>query len=216
MDEKTNAQSSGVFIAFEGIDGSGKSTQIQKLTSRLSAQGIRCYETREPTDAPIGSLVHQIMTGRVVSVDNRAIASLFAADRVDHLLNPYDGICKKLENGISVISDRYYFSSYAYHGVDIDMDWVINANKISSEILKPTITVFLDLPVKRALERIQRERFHTELYEKEERLTKVREKYFEAFEKLKCSENVAVIDADNSVEVIADKVWEKVSPLFTK
>ena len=110
MDEKTNAQSRGVFIAFEGIDGSGKSTQIQKLTSRLSAQGIKSYETREPTDAPIGSLIHQIMTGRVVSVDNRAIASLFAADRVDHLLNPYDGICKKLENGFLLfLTDIYFF-----------------------------------------------------------------------------------------------------------
>lgn len=215
MDEKTNSQSRGVFIAFEGIDGSGKSTQIKKLTGRLASLNIRCYETREPTDAPIGSLIHQIMTGRI-SVDNRAIACLFAADRVDHLLNPFDGICKKLEDGISVVSDRYYFSSYAYHGVDIDMDWVINENRISSEILKPTVTVFLDLPVKRALERIQRERFHTELYEKEERLTKVREKYFEAFEKLKCSENVAVIDADDSVENIAEKIWGKVSGLFIK
>lgn len=78
------------------------------------------------------------------------------------------------------------------------------------------MTIFLDLPVKQALERIQRDRFHTELYEKEERLTKVREKYFEAFEKLKCSETVAVIDADSSVETIADKVWERVSPLFEK
>jgi len=216
MDEKTNIQSNGIFIVFEGIDGSGKSTQIRKLIGRLAAQGIKCYETREPTDAPIGSLIHQIMTGRVASVDNRAIASLFAADRVDHLLNPYDGICKKLENGISVVSDRYYFSSYAYHGVDIDMDWVIHTNRISSEILRPAVTIFLDLPVKRALERIQRERFHTELYEKEERLTKVRKKYFEAFDKLKCTENVAVIDADNNVENIADQVWEKVSPLFMK
>lgn len=213
MDGKINEQSRGVFIAFEGIDGSGKSTQIQRLTSRLASLGMKCYETREPTDGPIGSLLHQIMTGRI-SVDNRAIASLFAADRVDHLLNPFDGICKKLENGISVVSDRYYFSSYAYHGVDIDMDWVINENKISADILRPTITIFLDLPVKRALERILRDRFHTELYEKEERLTKVREKYFEAFEKLKSSENIAVIDADDSVEAIGDKVWEKVSGLL--
>lgn len=213
MNEKVNNHTKGNFIAFEGIDGSGKSTQIKKLANRLSSLNIKCYETKEPTDSPIGSLIHQIMTGRI-SADNKVIASLFIADRVDHLLNTTDGICQKIENGISVLSDRYYFSSYAYHGVDIDMDWVINGNSISAEILKPTVTVFLDIPVKTALERIQRERFHTELFEKEERLVKVRAKYFEAFEKLKDSENIVMIDADDSVNHIEEKIWEKVSIYF--
>ena len=103
----------GKFIAFEGIDGSGKSTQILRLQKHLRGLGMRCYETREPTDSPIGSLIHQIVTGRI-QADNQVIASLFVADRVDHLLNATDGICQKIENGVTVITDRYYFSSYAY------------------------------------------------------------------------------------------------------
>jgi len=213
MSEKILQDSIGKFIAFEGIDGSGKSTQIKKLIAKLSLLNIRCYETREPTDSPIGSLIHQIMTGRILA-DNRVIASLFMADRVDHLLNATDGICEKINSGITVITDRYYFSSYAYHGVDMDMDWVINGNRISAEILRPTLTVFLDMPVQKALERIERERFHTELYEKEEKLIGVRKKYFEAFDKLKEVETVAIVDADADVDVVAERIWSAVSKFF--
>ena len=183
------------------------------LSDRLKAKGIRCYVTREPTDSPIGSLIHQIMTGRI-SADNRVIASLFAADRADHLLNQTDGICRQIDNGITVITDRYYFSSYAYHSVDMDMDWVISANSICADILRPTITVFLDIPVEEALDRIRRDRFHTELYEKEERLKSVRTNYFKAFEKLKAEEKVSIIDAVGKAEEVSDRIWEAVQHLF--
>lgn len=86
MNETDIRRPAGKFIAFEGIDGAGKTTQIKLLTKKLAALGVRCYETREPTDSPIGSLIHQIMTGRIPA-DNKVIASLFIADRVDHLLN---------------------------------------------------------------------------------------------------------------------------------
>ena len=153
------------------------------------------------------------MTGRI-KADNRVIASLFAADRADHLLNDTDGICNQIEDGITVVTDRYYFSSYAYHSVDMDMDRVIAMNSVSSEVLKPTVTVFLDVPVALALERIAKNRFHTELFEKEERLTKVRENYFKAFDKLKDSENVVVIDADADEETVAERIWNAISELF--
>lgn len=203
----------GKFIAFEGIDGSGKSTQIRYLINYLNKQGMHCYQTKEPTDSPIGSLIHQIMTGRI-DADNKVIASLFVADRVDHLLNKTDGICQTINNGVTVITDRYYFSSYAYHSVDIDMDWVIQANSLSADILRPTVTVFLDVPVKKAVERMEKERFHAELYEKEERLQKVREQYFKAFEKLKDKENVVVIDASGDVEEVFQNIWASISHLF--
>ena len=114
----------GNFIAFEGIDGSGKSTQIGLLAERLKKEGVCCYTTMEPTNAPVGSLVRQVMTGRI-RMDNKAIAALFAADRLDHLLNEVDGIASKIEEGTTVLTDRYYFSSYAYHSVDVPMEWVI-------------------------------------------------------------------------------------------
>ena len=149
----------GKFIAFEGIDGSGKSTQIRILAERLKMQGDTCYTTMEPTDSPIGSLIHQIMTGRI-KTDNKVIAALFVADRLDHLLNDVDGIVSKVNEGITVLTDRYYFSSYAYQSVDMPMDWIIQANEQSSQILRPTVNIFIDTDPDIAMERIARNRFH--------------------------------------------------------
>lgn len=203
----------GRFLALEGIDGSGKSTQIRRLMERLSSRRIPCFSTKEPTDAPVGALIHQIMTGRMTA-DNRVLAGLFAADRLDHLLNETDGILQKVQSGVTVVTDRYYFSSYAYHSVDVDMDWVIGGNRLSAELLRPDVTIFLDVPVQKALERIDRGRSHTELFEKEDRLTAVREKYFEAFRRLRGTETVAVIDADADEDAVAERIWNAVSELF--
>lgn len=203
----------GKFIAFEGIDGSGKSTQIRLLANKLKEIGVYCYTTMEPTDSPIGSLIHQIMTGRI-KTDNKVIAGLFVADRLDHLLNDVNGVLPKIMEGTTVITDRYYFSSYAYHSVDMPMDWVIQANAQSKELLQPTITVFIDVNPDNAVERIAKNRFHQELFEKKSRLIKVREKYLEAFEKLKDEENIVIIDGDRSQEEIAEEIWDKVKSYF--
>ncbi len=203
----------GKFIAFEGIDGSGKSTQIRLLANKLKEIGVYCYTTMEPTDSPIGSLIHQIMTGRI-KTDNKVIAGLFVADRLDHLLNDVNGVLPKIMEGTTVITDRYYFSSYAYHSVDMPMDWVIQANAQSKELLQPTITIFIDVNPDNAVERIAKNRFHQELFEKKSRLIKVREKYLEAFEKLKDEENIVIIDGDRSQEEIAEEIWDKVKNYF--
>ena len=202
----------GKFIAFEGIDGSGKSTQIRLLNERMKKEGIHCYTTMEPTDSPIGSLIHQIMTGRI-KTDNKVIAGLFVADRLDHLLNDINGIVNKINEGTTVITDRYYFSSYAYHSVDMPMDWVIKANEQSSNILRPTVTIFIDISADVAVERIAKNRQHQELFEKKSRLVKVREKYFEAFEKLKDEERVVVVDGSRSEQEIAEDIWDKIKSM---
>lgn len=203
----------GKFIAFEGIDGSGKSTQIRLLNERMKREGIHCYTTMEPTDSPIGSLIHQIMTGRI-KTDNKVIAGLFVADRLDHLLNDINGIVNKINEGTTVITDRYYFSSYAYHSVDMPMDWVIKANEQSSNILRPTVTVFIDISADTAIERIAKNRQHQELFEKKSRLVQVREKYFEAFEKLKDEERVVVVDGSRSEQDIAEDIWDKINSMI--
>lgn len=203
----------GNFIAFEGIDGSGKSTQIALLSDRLKEMGIVCYTTREPTDSPIGSMIHQIMMGRI-KTDNKTIAALFVADRIDHLLNDVDGIVPKINEGTTVLTDRYYFSSYAYHSVDMSMDWVIKANEQSSQILRPTVNIFIDLDPDLAVERISKNRFHQELFEEKSRLIKVRENYQKAFEKLKDEENIIVVNGNQDTKKISDEIWEKVKPYF--
>lgn len=203
----------GKFIAFEGIDGSGKSTQIRMLAEKLNKEGIFPYTTMEPTDSPIGSMIHQIMTGRM-KTDNKVIAALFVADRLDHLTNDVNGILKKIEEGTTVLTDRYYFSSYAYHSVDMPMDWVISANAQSSELLKPDVNLFIDVNPDVALERIAKNRFQQELFEKKSRLIQVREQYLRAFDKLKDTEKVIMINGDRDQNEIAADIWEQLKIYF--
>lgn len=213
QNKSTQIKNKGKFIVFEGIDGSGKSTQIQYLIEKLKQQNVSYYITKEPTDSPIGSLIHQIMIGRV-KTDNKVIAALFVADRLDHLLNDINGIVAKIEDGITIVSDRYYFSSYAYHSIDMPMDWVIQANEQCKNILKPTLTIFLDVNPDIAIERIAQNRFHQELFEKSSRLIKVREKYLESFTKLNDSENIIVVDGNRAPELIAEEIWKEVKQYF--
>lgn len=203
----------GNFIAFEGIDGSGKSTQIQMLRDRLKNQGIYSYTTMEPTDSPIGSLIHQIMMGRM-KTDNKVIAALFVADRLDHLLNDVNGIKAKIDEGTTVITDRYYFSSYAYHSIDMPMDWVIQANEQSKNILQPTVTIFIDVEPDVAIKRIAQNRAHQELFEKKSRLVRVKEQYMAAFDKLGDIENIIIVDGNRCQEDIAEDIWTRIKHYF--
>jgi dTMP kinase len=199
----------GLFIAFEGIDGSGKSTQARLLAEKLIANGHQVYLTFEPTDSRIGTMIRDIIKGQA-SADERIIAGLFVADRLDHLLNETNGILKKLAEGFIVITDRYYFSSYAYHGTHMDMQWVIAANAMSATILRPTVNLFIDVPTEVCMQRIQRNREQVDLYETLDNLTLVREKYLEAFDQLKNQEVIQFIGGNQDPESIAADIWSSV------
>lgn len=202
----------GKFIAFEGIDGSGKSTQIKLLDTYLRGKGVPLFLTREPTDADIGTLIRRCLKGEL-PMNEKAVAALFVADRLDHVFGE-NGLLEKVESGTSVITDRYYLSSYAYHGAFIPMDWVIEANRLSAEALTPDLTVFLDVPPEDALERIAARGGKKERYEKLESLKRVREKYFEAMQKLDRRERFAVIRADGDIASTQSAVRFSVDKLF--
>ena len=201
-----------LFIAFEGIDGSGKSTQVKLLTEKLIATGHKVYSTFEPTDSPIGSLIRNIFKGRM-SADHKTIAALNVADRLDHLHNEINGLLKKKEEGYTIITDRYYFSSYAYHGVHIDIDWVIAANAMSAEIMKPDINIFIDVAPEISMKRLNSTRGTIELYETLENLQQVRNKFLEAFDKLKDIEKIVAIDGNQTVQAISEDVWKVIENL---
>ncbi len=198
------------FIVFEGLDGSGKSTQVKLLADKLEKAGFNVYTTSEPTDSPVGSLIRNIFQHKL-EADHRTIAALFAADRLDHLLNKTNGILKKLEEGYTVISDRYYFSSYAYHGTHMSMDWVIDANSLSADLLRPDLNIYIDISPEISMKRLNNGRSSTELYETTENLYNVRKKYLEAFEKLKLKETVFITDGNRPAELISKDIWEEVS-----
>lgn len=201
-----------LFIAFEGIDGSGKSTQVKLLADNLKNAGHKVYTTSEPTEGPIGSLIRNIFNHKM-EADHRVIAGLFVADRLDHLLNKTNGILKKLEEGYTVITDRYYFSSYAYHGTHMSMDWVIEANSLSADLLRPDLNIYIDIPPEVSMKRLSSGRSSMELYETDENLKNVRDKYAAAFEQLKFKENIFITDGNRSPEIIAADIWNEISRL---
>ena len=204
-----------LFIALEGIDGSGKSTQTKLLTEQLTTEGHKVYSTFEPTDNQIGKLIRNILKGNA-KADHRIIAGLFVADRLDHLLNDEYGIVKKLEEGFTVITDRYCFSSYAYQGTHMNMDWVIQANSMSAEILRPDINIFIDVSPEVSMQRLHSNRDTIELFETLDNLKLVRAKYMEAFEKLKSVENIFIVDGNRSPDLIAHDICGKVLSMAQK
>lgn len=207
--------SDGIFIAFEGIDGSGKGTQIKRLKKHLESRGLPVFRTREPNDSPFGDLIHQVMIGRIKTT-NDVIAALFVADRLDHIQNDTNGLLKFLRQGINVISDRYYFSSYAYQSVDLPMDWIIRANEPCAALLKPDVTVFIDVDPAVTMARIEKNRMTKELFEETGRLVKTRARYFEAFEKLKDKENILIIDGGRTPDEVEADIREKLTPYFNE
>lgn len=202
----------GRFIAFEGIDGSGKSTQAKLLAERLQQRGLKVHLTFEPTKSYIGSILRSILTGER-KADPRTVAALFLADRMDHLTNEQDGILRLLDEGYVVIMDRYYFSSYAYHSMFMDMDWVIAANKICADALRPDMTIYLEMDPKEAMDRIKANREGTELYETQDLLEKVHANYAQAFGKLGGEEKWVSVGAMGAVAQISaeiDSIVDKV------
>lgn len=201
-----------VFIAFEGIDGSGKSTQVKLLANSLTKAGHKVYSTFEPTDSPIGSVIRNIFTHKF-EADHRVIAGLFVADRLDHLLNKTNGILKKLDDGYTVITDRYYFSSYAYHGIHMPLDWVIEANSLSADLLRPDLNIYIDISPEISMRRLNSGRSSIELYETMDNLRNVRNKYLEVIEQLRNKEQIFITDGNRAPEAIATDIWNAISKM---
>ncbi len=195
----------GKFIVFEGIDGSGKSTQMKLLAEALEKSGVKTRLTLEPTYGLVGDTLHRILSGEV-EADPKVTAALFVADRLDHITSSEDGVLKSLEMGETVLCDRYYFSSYAYQSTEVPREWVVDANRLCAQALKPDVTIFIDISPQTAMERINANRETIEIYETEEKLTKIRESYFSAFEMMKESERVEIIDGERTVGEIAEDI----------
>lgn len=204
--------SKGRFIVFEGIDGSGKSTQLKNFSKYLTQNNIENTTDFEPTDGVIGKEIRKILSG-AEKVSPETIALLFAADRVEHIKRK-GGILDRLKNGITVLSDRYYFSSYAYQMVDMPLDWVMEINKIAREQAKPDLHIFVDVEPDVCLDRIAKNRTSTEIFENKTRLTLARENFLKIIEKTKDSENVLVIDGNRDLETVSKDIIDKTKYLF--
>ena len=210
------------FIVIEGTDGSGVSTQAERLERKLRDEGREVYLTKEPTDGPAGAMIRLALAGRLVhpkdvaelqSFESHTLALLFAADRMDHL---HSDIIPKLKIGVTVISDRYYLSSYAFQGLNVDIEWL---QKINSHCLRPDFTIFLNVDSAICYKRIQRRRWHVELFEEQAKIEEVRKNYIRVIQHLIWQgENIVIIDGNQSINVIHQQIFrevEKTSPKNT-
>jgi dTMP kinase len=182
------------FIVFEGIDGSGK-TLISDMLANILREKYPVHLTAEPTSLPTGKFIREILKGNV-SVTDKTLAAMFHADRLEHIYNPTEGLLHLLESH-TVISDRYELSNIAYSGIDI-----YNARKI----LRPDLTIFMDISPENAMERIAETRADTEIFETQARLTETAERYKTLIEKYKDTDNIKIVDATNSPQKCVEEI----------
>lgn len=203
----------GKFITFEGIDGSGKSTQLRMLASDLRVKGANVITTMEPGGTPLGRRLRGVFLETEENVSPIAELLLFAADRAQHvelLVKP------ALEAGKIVISDRYADATFAYQGAGRGFpETLVNRIiKIATGGLKPDLTLFFDVAVEQAL---MRTHSRDEAGEKKNRMdlektdfySRVREAYLKIAAKEK--KRFRIIDGNKSVSEVHAQVLETVN-----
>ncbi|MBO5364481.1 MAG: dTMP kinase [Clostridia bacterium] len=204
----------GKFIVLEGLDGCGKSTQLKRLADSLTQKGEAVILTAEPTDFETGAYLRRILS-ESQSKNMYLQAALFLADRLEHITHPEFGIRQYLEKGYTVICDRYYYSSFAYQGTASDIDWVMDTNLNCREMLTPDLCIFLDVNPDTCKERIDKVREKPELYEKDVALMReIRNNFLRILDKLKAKQNIAVIDANRSLDDVEKEIFDHVQKTF--
>jgi dTMP kinase len=193
--------SKGLFIVIDGIDGTGKSTQVRRLGEWLASTGREVVVSREPTDGPWGmKLRESAATGRLSPGDE---LQYFLNDRREHVA---ETIAPALAAGKVVILDRYYFSTMAYQGArGFDPEEIRRMNEQFAPV--PDLLVILDLDVTRAHSRIGSRGDSTNEFEKRENLERCRK----IFLSLKDEPFVRVIDSDGTLDEVAAKIRDVVA-----
>lgn len=199
----------GYFVTFEGVEGSGKSTQVGLLASRLKEEGLGLVVTREPGGTRIGELIRNITHNREnVDLAGAAEAYLMSAARaqlVREIIKP------AIADGKIVICDRFIDSSLAYQGFgrELGEETIWKLNQIAIDNIIPDLTVFLDVTVGLGFSRrngsqkvdrldLQQKDFYDRVYYGYKRLAeKYKDRYF-------------VVDGSKSIEEVAERIWERV------
>ena len=203
----------GKFITFEGIDGSGKSTQLRMMASELRYRGFDVLTTLEPGGTPLGRRLREAFLETEENVSPLAELLLFAADRAQHvnfLVKP------AIEEGKIVISDRYADATFAYQGAGrgFDEKTVNQVIQLATEGLKPDLTLFFDISVENAILRTKSRDKDEAIKNRMDKETadfyeRVRDAYLRIAQRE--PKRFRVIDANGSIEEIKKKVLEIVT-----
>ena len=197
----------GKFITLEGIEGSGKSTNLDSIKTVLDQKKIEYVITREPGGGPLGSHLRKLLLDKDRSISPSVEMLLMMADRKDHvdnLINP------NLNKGICVISDRYLDSTIAYQGGGRQLDTdLINSLSVTLKLPTPDLTLLFDLPVdvalQRAAERSELDRFERE---PEDFHSRIRDSYLELASN---NHRIKTVDSSKDAKLVSKQVEKYLS-----
>lgn len=200
----------GLFITFEGIDGCGKTTQIELLKEELEKKGYTVLLTREPGAKGLGEKLREILLNYDGEVSSNCESFLFLADRAQHI----DTIIKPAINkGVIVLCDRHTDSTVAYQGYgrQLDLEQIYQLNKIATNGIIPDITFILDIDIDTSLQRIGKGRDRMENSGREF-FERVRKGYIEISEKE--PQRVKLLQGNSPIKDIQNKISDYVQGLL--
>lgn len=195
-----------MFITFEGIDGSGKSTQIKKLKTRLRNEGATVRVFRDPGGPEISEKVREILLNDNYDIDPVTELLLFSAARSQLMA---ESVLPSLEEGTVVILDRFYDSTTAYQGhgrQSIPLNEIENINTIASHKRVPDLTIYMQIPLAEAKKRMS---------EKKDRMEQSGDEFFEkviqGFNKIaQNNDRIFTVDATKPADQVHRQIWEQV------
>lgn len=196
----------GKFIVVEGLDGSGKSAQVDLVIDYLKEKGKEVVVTKEPTmDSEAGRKIKQALRKEVI-IEPLELQKLYVQDRREHLENK---VIPALKDGKFVVSSRYAFSTFAYgHSDGLDIDLLV---KMNDNFLLPDLTLIIDVSPDSCMERIEGRGEPKELFEKLEKLAKVNEIYKKTSNMF---ENVAIINGERTIPEVFEDIKKEISKLL--
>lgn len=196
----------GIFITFEGLDGTGKTTQIRELEKKLAQENLPYRRTREPGGTPLAEKIRElILDPQYTEMAYETEALLYAASRAQHVTRV---IKPALEEGQIVISDRFFDSSLAYQAYarGLPTEDIESINHFAMQGVNPDLTFLLDISTSGAEDRMNKRELDRLELEKEDFKKKVRQAFLTIAEKEK--DRIVVIDASLGIAEIHQKIWQ--------
>lgn len=202
----------GCLVVLEGIDGAGTTTHVARFAQRLRGMGTPVRATREPSDGPVGTMIRQVLSGRLVMPGGLApgwatMALLFAADRMDHVESEIEPF---IAQGGVVLSDRYDASSLAYQSVSSGaegrdaVEWIRSLNRHAR---RPDLTIVLDVAPEIAAERRRERGEAAQLYDQNE-VQRALAVFYRDLAVHMPDDRIAVVDSSGSVEEVHEHIWQ--------
>ena len=201
---------SGLFITFEGADGSGKSTQLRFLAEYLEEQGVAVVRTREPGGCPVAEKIREIVLGVGNEMDAVTEAMLYAAARAAHVRAV---IKPALDAGCVVLCDRFVYSSLAYQGYgrELGMELVAQINAPAVDGCMPDATVFINITPEKAFERMNENKVHDRLESED---IAFHQRVYDGFTELSKGSDIISIDARGTKQETHAIILQSLMPLF--